>query len=445
MTIKVPFKSNFKEKFNKKRITENIGLKIVALVVAILLWYIVVNITDPIITQTYKNVHVKILNEDVVTGQGNTLQVEDGSAIIPTVTVKAPRTIIQELGSSIDNIVATADMNKLLSDGETVPIECTVSKFADKVESIRPSSDYLHVKIEKRKTIQLPIIITTSGEVESGYIVGNKTPYQNQVRISGPQSIVERVKKAYADVPVTGFTGMISAQADIELYDENEEPVPLNSLELNVTNIKVDVEILATKKVPIYYSVIGIPADGYGVTGEVDCTPEVVTIAGEKSIIDVVSEIKIPGEELNITGQTDDLVTIVDIQNYLPQGVRIADTNTFSGKVTLKAYIEPYADATVTVSTKNIEFKGVPFGFEAEVIGSSDKMEIKIVGLKQNLEKLDVSNIVGTIDFDDYALMNNITEFDEGVYNCIINPELPEGIRADEAVTIQVRLKKNEE
>ncbi|MBR5896553.1 MAG: hypothetical protein IKZ39_02940, partial [Lachnospiraceae bacterium] len=60
-------------------------------------------------------------------------------------------------------------------------------------------------------------------------------------------------------------------------------------------------------------------------------------------------------------------------------------------------------------------------------------------------EKLDVSNIVGTIDFDDYALMNNITEFDEGVYNCIINPELPEGIRADEAVTIQVRLKKNEE
>jgi len=265
------------------------------------------------------------------------------------------------------------------------------------------------------------------------------------VRISGPQSIVERVKKAYADVPVTGFTGMISAQADIELYDEEEEIVPINNLELNVTNIKVDVEILATKKVPIYYSVIGIPADGYGVTGEVDCTPEVVTIAGEKSVIDVVSEIKIPGDELNITGQTDDLVTIVDIQNYLPQGVRIADTNTFSGKVTLKAYIEPYADMTVTVNTKDIVFKGVPFGFEAETVGSTDKMEIKIVGLKQNLEKLDVSNIVGTIDFDDYALMNNITEFDEGVYNCIINPELPEGIRADEAVTIQVRLKKNEE
>ena len=59
MTIKVPIKNRIKERFSKKKLTDNIGLKIVALVVAILLWYVVVNITDPIITQTYKYVHVK--------------------------------------------------------------------------------------------------------------------------------------------------------------------------------------------------------------------------------------------------------------------------------------------------------------------------------------------------------------------------------------------------
>lgn len=445
MTIKVPIKSTFKEKFTKKRITENLFLKIVALVVAVMLWYIVVNITDPIITQTYRNVHVKILNENVIAEQGNTLQIEEGSAIIPTVTVKAPRTIIRELGSSVENIVATADMNKLLSDGSTVPIECTVTKFSDKLESIRPSTDYIHVKIEKRKTIQLPISVSTSGEVESGYIVGNKTPNQNQVRVSGPQSIVERVKRAYAEVPVSGFTGLISTQSDIVLLDENEEVVPLDALELNVTNIRVDVEILATKKVPVYYSIIGIPAEGYGITGQVDCTPEVITIAGDKSTIDVVSEIKVPGDELNVTGQTDHLVTIVDIQKYLPQGVRIADTSTFSGKVTLKAYIEPYASETVTINASDIVIEGVPFGFEAEVVDEHGKAEIKLVGLKQNLEKLDMNHIVGTVDFDDYALVNNITEFTEGVYNCVISPKLPEGVRADASATVQIRLKKNEE
>ena len=154
MTIKDPIKSKIKEKFNKKKLTDNLGLKIVALIVAVLLWYVVVNITDPIITQTYKNVHVKILNADVITEQGNTLQVVDNSAVIPTVTVKAPRSVFQELGSNIDTIVATADMNKLLSDGATVPIDCTVSKYAEKIESIRPSSDYVRVSIEKRKIIQ---------------------------------------------------------------------------------------------------------------------------------------------------------------------------------------------------------------------------------------------------------------------------------------------------
>ena len=444
MTIKDPIKSKIKEQFNKKKLTDNIGLKILALVVAIFLWYIVVNITDPTITQTYKNVHVKILNADVITNQGNTLQVVDDTAVIPSVTIKAPRTVIQELGSNVDTIIATADMNNLRSDGISVPIDCTVIKYAEKVESIRPSLDYVHVSIEKKKTIQLPLSVTTSGEVESGYIVGDKTSNQNQVRISGPQSVVERIKSASADVDVSGFIGNISTSADVGLFDENGEIIPLDSLELNVSTIMVNVEILATKKVPIYYSLIGIPADGYGVTGEIECTPEVITIAGEKSKIDVISAVKVPGEELNVTGQTDNLVTIVDIQNYLPEGIRLADSS-FSGKVTLEAYIEPYAEASVTVNAKEIVFKGVPFGFEAEVVDYLEKTDIKINGLKQDIEKLDASTVVGVIDFDDYALVNNITEYQEGVYNCILTPELPEGIRAIESVLIQVRLRKTEE
>ena len=444
MTIKDPIKNKFKEKFNKKKLTDNIGLKILALVVAVLLWYIVVNITDPIITQTYRNVHVKILNTDVITNEGNTLQVIDDTAVIPSVTVKAPRTIIQELGSNVDTVIATADMNNLRSDGISVPIDCTTIKYAEKIESIRPSIDYVRVSIEKRKTIQLPLSVTTSGDVESGYIVGDKTPNQNQVRVSGPQSVVERVKSAYVDVPVSGFTGNISTSADIELFDEAGERVPMDSLELNVSSIRVDVEILATKKVPIYYSLMGIPADGYGVTGEIECTPETVTIAGDKSRIDVISAIKIPSEELNVTGQTDNLVTIVDIQNYLPEGIRLADSSSFSGKVTLEAFIEPYADSSITVNTKDIVFKSVPFGFEAEVADYMDKAEVKIHGLKQDIEKLDASTVTGFIDFDDYAPLNNITEYEEGVYNCVITLELPEGIRATDSAIIQVRLKKKE-
>ena len=63
----------------------------------------------------------------------------------------------------------------------------------------------------------------------------------------------------------------------------------------------------------------------------------------------------------------------------------------------------------------------------------------------EDIEKLDQSSVVGVIDFDDYALLNNISEYQEGVYNCVLTLELPEGIRSSDSVIIQVRLRKNEE
>ena len=70
-------KFNLKDKFTKKSLTQNFGLKIMSLFVAVIIWFIVVNLTDPVITQTYKNVPVRILNADVITDSGKTLEVVD--------------------------------------------------------------------------------------------------------------------------------------------------------------------------------------------------------------------------------------------------------------------------------------------------------------------------------------------------------------------------------
>ena len=70
-------KFKLKDKFTKKTITQNIGLKLMSLAVAVILWFIVVNLTDPVITQTYKNVPVRILNADIITDNAKTLEVVD--------------------------------------------------------------------------------------------------------------------------------------------------------------------------------------------------------------------------------------------------------------------------------------------------------------------------------------------------------------------------------
>jgi len=300
-------KFNPKEFFSKRHILNNIGLKVISILVAVILWMVVINITDPMKTRTYRNIPVRLVNTSLVTEENKTVRVLKNSDVVSEVVVKAPRSIIGQLGTSSDNIVAIADFTNLSADGESVQITFSTVKYRDKIESIRSNDDKLLVEIEDKKSIQLPIQVTTSGEIAGGYILGKITLGQNQVRVSGPESVVNLVKTASVEVSLSGFKENISTVSDIVLFDEKGKKIPADELELNVESVSVDAEILATKKVPIYYATIGSPAEGYALTGETVCSPETVVIAGQESDIANISRVDIPASELNVTGQTANL------------------------------------------------------------------------------------------------------------------------------------------
>ena len=89
-----------------KRLTANWGLKLASLIFAIILWFLVTNINDPVTTVRYTNIPVTLKNTNLITDQGQVYSVLDGSDIISSVTIYAPRSIIDSL--SQNNIVATA-------------------------------------------------------------------------------------------------------------------------------------------------------------------------------------------------------------------------------------------------------------------------------------------------------------------------------------------------
>lgn len=436
-------KLNLKEFFEKlklrMRLRENVGLKIASLFISIGLWLLVVNMTDQVIKQKYVNVPVKVINAQYITADDKTLEVVSGSDVISSITIKAPRSVLRELGSTNDNISAVADMTNILADGVSVPISVTTTKYSDKVVSISPSSEVLKVKIEEKKVLQLPLTATTSGSVESGYIIGDVTLGQNQVRVSGPASVIDTVKSASVDVLVTGFNEDISTQADIVLFDKNGASVSKSNLTLNVASVKVDVQILATKKVPIYYATIGSPMAGYDVTGEISCNPETVVIAGNKSAINKVSMISIPASELNLTGQTGNLMSIINLADYLPEGIRFADSS-FSGKAVITVYIEKFAVESFGVYLKNVAIDNVPDGFDASWAEAEESFSFKVTGLMQNIEKLQLTNLDMRVDFSDYSIGSGVNEFSEGDYLCSLLMDLPGGVELVTPVKLNVHL-----
>ena len=84
-----------------KKLTGNLGLKIISLGLAFLLWLFVVSIENPVMTLSFTSIPVTIENADVMEAQGKAFELADSSRTV-TVTVKAERSVLSEL--SRDNI-----------------------------------------------------------------------------------------------------------------------------------------------------------------------------------------------------------------------------------------------------------------------------------------------------------------------------------------------------
>lgn len=423
-----------------KKLTANWGLKLISLLFAMIVWFLVTNINDPITPVRFSNIQVMIKNDDLITGRGQVYSVLDGSNVINSVTVYAPRSVIDSL--SQNNIVATADVQNL-SSLNTISIDITTNKYSDKIDRIVPSADLVKLDIEKKKSKQLQLEAKTIGEPKEGFIVGEINTDENLIKISGAESIVDRVSKAEVDLDVTGLQTDIGSNEDIVLYDKDGEVVDSTNLEMKTRSVKVNVPILQTKKVPVRYRISGKTADGYAQTGDIDSNPGEVLIAGKKSVLSTVDAIIVEGEDLDVTGLKDNFTYTADLKQFLPAGVVFADDK-FDGKATVVVYIGSVSESNVDVSTKNIAVEGVPEGFEVTIDsnGEDDKVSLTLAGLDSRINTLNNSALRGTINIEQVMKDNNLTELAEGSYRAEVEWNLPKGVEVKNTVSVHISVKK---
>lgn len=425
----------------KNRLTANLGLKIVALLFAAILWILVTNINDPSTMQKFSNVPVKILNTDLITGQGKVYDVLEETDVIDTVTVFAPRSIIDTL--SADNIVAVADMNDL-TNLNTIAIKLSTNKYNDRLDSINGNVENVKLNIENKVSKPLSLKATISGEVDEGYIVGNVTTEQNLVRISGPESVVAQITKAEVDVAVTGFSSDISTDAEIKFYDEEGNEVPKTNITRNIDTVRVKVEILTTKNVPINYKVTGTPAPGYRATGVIQSTPESVLLAGKSNVMKNLTAIEIPETALNITGLTDDHMTVIDVKSYLPDGTTLADSQ-FNGKAEVVVLIEQEVTRNIVLNKEALSLVNVPEGYEGTLSTYDEEFTVQLTGLATGLDAIDPAAITGTVDVQKLIDNETIEEFGEGFYDVPVSFLLPENVNLKRGVTVRLVITALEE
>ena len=424
----------------KKKLTANLGLKILAVLISVIIWFIVVNINDPVDKTVFRNIPVEILNADVITNEGKVYEVLDGSDTID-VTVLAKRSILDTLGK--DNIIATADMQELNFMDTMVRIKLSTNKYNDKLESIKSSSESLKVNIEDLKKQQFVIASMTTGEPAEGYILGNIGSDQNLISVSGPESIISMIDSAAVLVDVTGLSQDVRTDASVRLYDAEGNLIDNKNIKKSLDRVKVNVEILQTKRVPLAFASMGVPADGYALTGEIESNPSTVLIAGKSSTIKNISQIEVPDTELNVTGQNKDMLTVVEIKKYLPDGVSFADSK-FDGRAKVTVHIAKEVTDEIVLEKDKVSIVNLPEGSAGELEDGDEEITLSVSGLKEDMEALEDAEITAVIDVTGFMETGGMTELMPGMYHMPVTVMLPDGVRLDEDMTMKVAIRKEE-
>jgi YbbR domain-containing protein len=411
----------------RKKLTHNIGLKIISALFAIILWLIVVNIIDPVESKTFNNIQVTVENEDVIISQGKVYDIIDNSDTI-SVSLKGRRSVLEKLRST--DFLAVADMKEMIV-ADIVPIEVTVTKFSDKIEEPIPKTKTLKISIDDSATEQFGINTTITGTPGNGYAVGNISCNPSVLKVTGAASVVNKISKVAVGVDVAGMTATINTSATPKFYDSDGDVIESTSLEYKTTDISVSIDLLKTKDIQLDFGFKGTPADDYQCVDTV-CSPDKITIAGEEDELAKIDSIIIP--DIDVTDATANVQQIIDITSYIPNTVRLVDSSDSSVLVT--AIMEKKVTQNIEITMNSIELQNVPSKYTINY-ANNDNIMISVKGLAEVVNVLNATNIKASVD------LSNIKE--AGTKTVPVTVTLTEGTDAviDGEVTINVVVTRN--
>lgn len=415
----------------KYRLTNNLGLKIIALVFSAFLWLIVVNLDNPVSGQTYANIPVTIVNDDIITSAGDVYQVVGEQTV--SVVVYANRQVQQEIHR--DDIVATADIRDMDTSTGLVPVKVQIPDYAGDYVSAESIPPNIQIQREKSGKKVLSLTVDTDDtRPADGYMLGDMTVRPETVTITGAESTLEQIDRAVAQIDIADITEDTQVTADLILYDVYGNVVNQGQLENNLGDggITVSVEVLEMKTVPIEVEVSGTPADGYEYTG-CSIEPESVQICGKRDALDDVEAIRIPASVININGASELVGRTVDITQYLPDGVSLTDDN--AKNVTVTARIEEAGTRTIDFLVSSIKINNLADNLQVSYEPDAE-VHLRFSGDQSLLETLDISNAV-SVDMSECTT--------PGVYTLPLKVDVPDGITLMEEATVRLTVEEKPE
>lgn len=423
-----------------KKLLSNLSLKLMSVVVGVLVWLLVVNVDDPMISATIPGVIVTIKNESYVESAGLMCLVGEDQDII-SVEIKGKRSIVERVKAS--DITATADLTQIM-DMRTTPVMVPITVACPGIAPGNIKAQPLNMSIELDDMMTQEFLITvSSGETTPGknYEIGELQANPEKIKITGPQSLIQKIDKVTANVNVSALTVDTTLQADLKIIDKNQEELSerqMGYLKYNINSTSVDVSVDLWKvknEVSLKYGYVGTPLEGYKVE-KISLTPNVISVSGtDEALMELEAAgnfIMLPEEDIDVSGCSEDFEVKIDVEDALPDGLKL--TTGSNSTVIASVSILPQDSQEFSVSTTSIQAQNVPAGLQ--VVYETDGILLRIREKGQPLSSLKASDIKVSIDFNGKS---------EGTYDMPVKVTLPMGYEVVDQVTTAVKLVKDAE
>ncbi len=416
----------------EKRLMNNVGLKILAFFVAFMLWIMVVNIDDPVTHKTFTDIPVSVIHEEVLANaqQPQTYQIVDNTQAVD-VTVTAKRKTLNKIKEK--DIIAVADIKELTLDTQ-IPIDITISGYEDRYDSAQANPRNLQIKLEDEETKRFPIVPTTTGTVRDGYVLGDIQAVPEKVSIRGPKSVIAEISRVEASVSVSGLSKNAILNSELVLYDSDNNIIDQNLLSNNLgtEGVGVNVQILNTKSIPLEFDTSQIKAArGYEFIG-ITYEPQTIQISGQRDEIARVTSLRVPGEALEISEIKEKTEKVIDVSEYLPDNIRLADEN--AGSVVVTISVEKDGTRSFDITVGSIAINNLSEELTMSY-ATADMLELQVRGPKEILETLSLEQAI-SIDLKNYTA--------DGMYDVPVTVKLPEECFLEKNVKVRVILNMKE-
>ena len=361
---------------------KNINTFLLALVMAVVVWVAAVNESDPNEVLSYP-----VPIEIEIVGQNPDLLITNSYSKQIELTLRAPRSVWSQLTADEDSIHAVLDLSGYSVGEHTIAPQIQIGLEPVKIISVSPPS--ITINFEELVSATIPVDLLVTGTPSVGYQIGSVSYAPNEIVISGPRSLVERVASVQATFDLSGLRESVAEELALRVLDESNQKVEGVTLSASILQLQIPVSQQGGyRDVAVKVLVEGQVANLHRLTN-ISVFPPVVTLYSSDP--ELVNELQgvVETEPLDINGIDGDISA--RLQLTLPENVLVVGDQTVLVTVSVEAIL-----GSQTVSGQALEVINLDPALVAQL--SSMTVDVIVSGPLSALESLGPTDLRVFVD-----------------------------------------------